>query len=436
MGRNDFFSDRSSSGGLKRKLITALVLTCILIVLFAVIAIVLINDGKKNKNDKPGTTVVSTDDGTENNGKGTNAGNTENTSETGKITPGGQSTEEPSEPTQAPATTSTPEPTPTDTPAPIPTQTPIPTPTPRLLPTGVPEQTTQVKVRDGFPVAGFVQLKTETSELNVRSGPGTKYDIIGKLKLGEAVWLTDITATDNFYYWYKIEYEKDGKKVEGYVSCSYIVTAVVTPNPYATPTPTTTPKPVNEIPVIAIDAGHGGSDPGAQFGDAKEKDINLQIALKAEELLKEEGYVVYMTRSTDKTVGLDARIPLSYGANADLFISIHQNNYAGTSSRRVYGLETYYNPNRGAFIEKFATYLCEDITALTGTKNRGIKDGGENGSHLAVLCNVEYASLPAVLCEVGFMSDEKELENLCSDEYQQLVAQGIVNAVKRSLPIE
>lgn len=75
--------------------------------------------------------------------------------------------------------------------------------------------------------------------------------------------------------------------------------------------------------LIVIDAGHGGDDPGSINGDVLEKDLNLQLALKLEEALKEGGYEVVMTRRDDSELGLYERAELANDANADLFISLH-----------------------------------------------------------------------------------------------------------------
>ena len=95
--------------------------------------------------------------------------------------------------------------------------------------------------------------------------------------------------------------------------------------------------------VIAIDPGHGGKDPGAvsQDGCLKEKDLTLEIAKRLKTTLesKNPALKVVLTRSDDRHLSLEERIALANSANADLFISIHCNAAADSSSK---GIETYY----------------------------------------------------------------------------------------------
>ena len=99
-------------------------------------------------------------------------------------------------------------------------------------------------------------------------------------------------------------------------------------------------QPRNRIETVVIDPGHGGKDPGAVVGNAREKDIVLAIALNLGKLIKErlpDVKVVY-TRSTDVFIPLYERSVIANKINADLFISIHAN-YCNTPS--VKGTETY-----------------------------------------------------------------------------------------------
>ena len=105
--------------------------------------------------------------------------------------------------------------------------------------------------------------------------------------------------------------------------------------------PVVTKPPVTK-PIVALDPGHGGTDPGAIGNGMYESDINLSVALKAEKLLNQMGIQVVMTRRDDRTLGLKTdRIPVGVNANADAFVSIHANSNGTDTTAN--GTETYYS---------------------------------------------------------------------------------------------
>ena len=177
---------------------------------------------------------------------------------------------------------------------------------------------------------------------------------------------------------------------------------------------------------IVLDAGHGGHDPGAVAGDVYEKDINLAVLLLVQEKLNEriiaegigEKMVVYTTRDTDEFIPLSDRAKFANKHNADFFISIHSNSLGENSE--VNGVITFYHPNKkadktnAAIIQKYVLQSC-------GGTDRGI-----NSANYAV---IRETDMNAVLLEIGFMSCPEELEKLIDPEYQDLIAQGIVNGI-------
>lgn len=219
-------------------------------------------------------------------------------------------------------------------------------------------------------------------------------------------------------------------------------------------TPTVQPTPKVEKPaktkiVVALDPGHGGDYPGAMNkslagGPYKEKDLNLQIAMKAMDEIYRRGSVrnqlnpgalpieVYLIRSTDSTIEHTERVEQAVTeANADLFISIHMNSH---DDKSVHGLEVWYNNNTEreswAKCRLLAKNLLDEILEETNAHSRGLKDGGENTTaHLAVLCNPDHMDLPCVLIECGFISNDEECLKLSSEEYQWHIANGIASAV-------
>ena len=150
-------------------------------------------------------------------------------------------------------------------------------------------------------------------------------------------------------------------------------------------------------PLIIIDAGHGGIDPGSDSQGILEKDINLEIALKLQEVLIENGYAVLMTREDDSSLELRERSDFANEQEADLFISLHQNCYAQDES--VNGIEVYYNSDKTTNDQQLAQMIQEALINETGAKNRGIRS--DNG-----LVVTRETKMPAVLVETAFISND------------------------------
>ncbi|MCD7948508.1 MAG: N-acetylmuramoyl-L-alanine amidase [Oscillospiraceae bacterium] len=169
---------------------------------------------------------------------------------------------------------------------------------------------------------------------------------------------------------------------------------------------------------VVIDAGHGGTDPGAYYESTSEKDINLAVALKVQPLLIAQGYNVIMTRSTDVFVDLYERAAIANNINADLFVSIHSN--ASATSKTAQGILTYCYPGstRG---ETCGKIIQKNITAATGANDRGVLS-----ENYVVL---RETNMCAVLVELGFMSTHDELVKLVDDSYQTKLAQGIADGI-------
>lgn len=169
--------------------------------------------------------------------------------------------------------------------------------------------------------------------------------------------------------------------------------------------------------LIVIDPGHGGTDPGATRNGIKEKDLNLDIALKVAKILEEHGLRVLMTRDKDISVDLYARPSIANEADADVFVSIH-NNTATTPSAT--GTETYYYPR--AESKLLATSIQQALTKKTGLKSRGIieKPG---------FVVTRETNMPSVLVEVAFMSNQNDLSLLMQEDFRQKVAQGIADGI-------
>lgn len=179
--------------------------------------------------------------------------------------------------------------------------------------------------------------------------------------------------------------------------------------------------------VIALDAGHGGSDSGA-IGPNKtqEKIITMAVAQKVKTLLEQAGAKVLMTRQTDVDVfgpnasavdELQARTKIANNAKADVFVSVHINAF---TNPKVSGMATYYYQKTG-YDALLAKNIQDNLASISGVLNRGI-----NSARFYV---IKRTDMPAVLTELGFISNPDEEKILNTPKFQQQLAQGIVRGL-------
>lgn len=180
-----------------------------------------------------------------------------------------------------------------------------------------------------------------------------------------------------------------------------------------------------QIPVIVIDAGHGGDDVGAVEKGIYEKNIDLEICLKLKELLDRENVIVYYTRLDDSFPSVEERADFVNEIMPDLFISIHSNWYKNSG---ISGSSVLYNiKDEGQFNSLWlSNIMCEELSGNCGTVNKGAVGG--NDIHI-----VRSSKVPVALIEVGFMSNEGDFNLLTSNEGQFKIAEGIYNGIIRSL---
>lgn len=177
--------------------------------------------------------------------------------------------------------------------------------------------------------------------------------------------------------------------------------------------------------VIAVDAGHGGSDPGAVgITGTYEKEINLILAQKLATLLKDKGALVVMTRTDDsryseiKKEDLDHRASLVEKKDAELFLSIQCN---AVPNPALHGAQTFYYPES----EK-GKLLAESI------QNRFVQTL-KNTDREAITLNSAYImsklDIPAIMVEVGFLSNAEEEALLKDDAYREKVVAAIYGGI-------
>ena len=177
--------------------------------------------------------------------------------------------------------------------------------------------------------------------------------------------------------------------------------------------------------IIVLDAGHGGIDPGAIKKGVYEKDLNYKILnVYAKKLFEQSDIKVYFTRETDVKIDLYERAAFASEVGADLFVSLHMNT-SGSSSAN--GTEVFYSKDNNSLTEtgynsyQLAKILSQNMSAALGTKNRGASK-----SDFVV---VKYNTVPAVLIELGFITNSTEFAKLTNANYQQKAAETLYKTI-------
>lgn len=175
---------------------------------------------------------------------------------------------------------------------------------------------------------------------------------------------------------------------------------------------------------IFIDPGHGGTDPGAVGNGLREKDLNLNIALKIQDILNAEyaGHTIRMSRTTDQTITLRQRTDMANAWNAHFYLSVHINAGGGT------GYEDYiYNglsdSSRTARLRNIVH--AEIVRAISNVRNRGRKK-----ANFHVLRETQ---MPAMLTENLFIDRREDAERLKSEAFLNQLARGHAVGIANAL---
>lgn len=193
---------------------------------------------------------------------------------------------------------------------------------------------------------------------------------------------------------------------------------------------------LNELPIIIIDAGHGGEDGGAVANDGTvEKDLNLDIALKLNDIMSVMGYKTHLIRTTDTAIhssgdtirqrkisDIKNRFAIMNKYDDCIYVSIHQNKFNDTG---VHGAQTFYSPNNNES-RVLADFIQKSISSQLQKENRRVIK--KSGTDIYLLYN---ATKPTVMVECGFVSNDNELKKLKDNDYQNKmaisIALGIIN---------
>ncbi|MDR1558287.1 MAG: N-acetylmuramoyl-L-alanine amidase [Clostridiales bacterium] len=173
--------------------------------------------------------------------------------------------------------------------------------------------------------------------------------------------------------------------------------------------------------IVLIDAGHGGADPGKVSGKTEEKNINLEIAKMLQGYLEQADATVFMTRVDDsdlaqtKKSDMYSRKLTANTSKADIFVSIHQNSYPDSS---VQGSQVFYF-NRSDNSKRLAECIQKEIKAFVNSRNK--YEATENSNYYVL----RQTTMPAVIVECGFLTNQNEKYKLNDPDYQDRLAWAI-----------
>ena len=187
---------------------------------------------------------------------------------------------------------------------------------------------------------------------------------------------------------------------------------------------------IKEMPVVVIDAGHGGTDPGKVGVDGSlEKDINLAVAKRLKTYLEQDDIRVIMTRETDtglysdtdsrkKMADMKKRCEIIEESGADLVVSIHQNSY---HEENVFGAQVFYYQTSTEG-EKAAGIIQDALQKVNPDNTKKIK---ANNTYYIL----KKTEVPTVIVECGFLSNYKEAQKLVTEDYQKSVAEAVAEGI-------
>lgn len=172
---------------------------------------------------------------------------------------------------------------------------------------------------------------------------------------------------------------------------------------------------------VCLDAGHGGSDPGAvnEIFGINEKDVSLSIAKKLELILRERKYNPILIRDKDEFISLENRADVANAVGADIFVSIHCNS---VSDKEVSGIETHCYPNSSSG-KKLSLHVQESVMKeFPSHKDRGVKE-----SDFQVLRDT---TMPACLFEAEFISNDIQAQFLNDLDVQDRIATALADGIE------
>ncbi len=247
--------------------------------------------------------------------------------------------------------------------------------------------------------SGDLLGRATVDNLNIRKEANATSTVVSKLKKGEYVQVNRING-----YWAQVTY----KGQEGYIHKSYIKLLNQSDHPL-------------KDRVIIIDPGHGGTDSGNTFGTIYEKDVVLKVSKLVERKLAATGANVLMTRTDDVYPTLPDRVDFTNVNYGEIFVSIHANSVLNNTTAN--GTETFYAMTSGDKQESIdlATFVNNQIVNDLKMRNRGVKN-----EQFYVIRNT---IIPAILVELGFLTNSEDRAKLTDDHYIELFAESIYKGI-------
>jgi len=274
------------------------------------------------------------------------------------------------------------------------------------LPPGDPELVSRYSDRASIPTVARPAVASATLNRLV-----VNYPTLDRLNPIEPATRADVAAMvyQSLVYW--------GRSPA--IPSPYIVSPDSSPN-HSNPNP----PPPETVPLIVIDPGHGGNDPGAiGINNLQEADVNLAIALETVRILGSLKLRIVLTRNDDRSVSLEERVAIAEQVKATAFVSIHANS-AGLNRPTINGTETYHFPGSEQG-EELATNIQNNIVQSLQVVNRGVKT-----ANFFVLRNT---SMPAVLVETGFITGTQDASRLVNSTFQSQMARAIAMGIFQSV---
>lgn len=265
---------------------------------------------------------------------------------------------------------------------------------------------TTTATSEKFDLDLYVDTKDGT-DLNMRTGPGVNFKTISAMPTGKIVSYA-YSVGDWAYI--------TSDNVKGFVHSAYLQT-----NKPVTPSKPTPPikNPMSDVTIV-IDAGHGGRDPGSAGHGYTEAAITLNVAKKMENYYTNTPIKTKMTRNIDQYVPLENRAKYASKINGDIFVSIHTNSFGSSAA---HGTETFYygtaayNHNNTAKSKALAIYTQNRMLEAWGLTDRGVKPG-----NLHVL---RQNTVPAVLAELGFITNKGDMGLMGTEAGREKLARGL-----------
>jgi len=167
---------------------------------------------------------------------------------------------------------------------------------------------------------------------------------------------------------------------------------------------------------VVIDPGHGGTDYGAIREGINEKDITLDLSQRVAAILRSKGIKAVLTRTDDTYVSLEDRVSFSEAEEPELFVSIHVNSAV---SETPHGIETHwYHDYSKPLSETVHKHIMKELP-----------DSNDRGLIKSMFYVINHTTCPAILCEVGFLSNPEERNELITDSRKQKTAKAIANGI-------